>query len=57
MKEMLKFEMVPPNTLICEEGVSEYQLCQVFVFGNLRVFKRDQPMIKKTSPRPKRIQE
>jgi hypothetical protein len=55
MKEMLKFEMVPPNTLICEEGVSEYHMCQVFVFGNLRVFKRDQPASNKTSPRPKRI--
>jgi hypothetical protein len=58
MKEMLKFEMVPPNTLICEEGVSSYPLCQVFVFGNVRVFKRDDPSsAKKTSLRPQRVQE
>lgn len=42
MKEILKFDILPPNTVLTLEGQTKVSIAYLVLFGNIRFFKFDQ---------------
>jgi len=41
MKEILKFDVLPPNTVLTYEGHTKVPIAYLVLFGSIRVFKKD----------------
>tara|TARA_B110000285_G_C14625932_1_gene381225 strand:- start:146 stop:502 length:357 start_codon:yes stop_codon:yes gene_type:complete len=41
IKEMLKFDIIPPNTVLATQGQAEVPICFAIISGNVMVLKKD----------------
>ena len=43
---MLKFDIIPPNTVLATQGQAEVPICYAIISGNVMVLKKDSSMKK-----------
>ena len=41
MKEILKFDLIPPNTILATEGQTDVPICYAIISGEVMVLKKD----------------
>jgi hypothetical protein len=41
MKEILKFDLIPPNTVLATEGQIDVPICYAIISGEVMVLKKD----------------